>query len=111
MGVGDLSERFQRAAYDGGRQTAKLDDEAGTVAKTVRTGVGDIVIANAPDRMMFKDYILRIVGIVLFTFSGIQDAYATHSGDNGTLGIHYDLIVVGMGSGGFGAALAGAAGS
>jgi hypothetical protein len=55
----------------------------------------------------FKDYIVCLMVIVLCAFGNIQDAYATNSSYSGAPGNSYDLIVVGIGSGGFGAALAG----
>ncbi len=56
----------------------------------------------------FKDYIVCLMAIVLCAFGNIQDAYATNSSYSGAPGNRYGLIVVGIGSGGFGAALAAA---
>ena len=57
---------------------------------------------------MLKKYVIRITAVVLCAIYGVQDGYGTDSSGNKKPGTDYDLIVVGMGSGGFGAALAGA---
>jgi hypothetical protein len=60
------------------------------------------------EERLFRDCVLRVVAVVLFALSGVRDAYATNSNDPILSDTDYDLIVVGIGSGGFGAALAGA---
>ncbi len=56
----------------------------------------------------FKDYIVCLMAVVLCTFGNTNDAYASNSSYSGATGDTYDLVVVGIGSGGFGAALAAA---
>ena len=57
---------------------------------------------------MLKDYIICLTAILLFIFGIAADVRARNSSDSKTVEASYDLIVVGMGSGGFGAALAAA---
>ena len=60
------------------------------------------------DSIAFGHFVLRVVAAVAFASSGVTDAYATNSSDSERPDARYDLIVVGIGSGGFGAALAAA---
>jgi len=58
-----------------------------------------------------KAYAICMMAVALGAMYCVQDAHAASSTNHGSSKNQYDLIVVGMGSGGFGAALAGAAGS
>jgi len=58
--------------------------------------------------IVLKNYAICLTAILLFVFGNFRDACATDSGDSRTVDASYDLIVVGIGSGGFAAALAAA---
>jgi len=56
----------------------------------------------------FKHYVIHLIVIILCAFSNLPDVRASSTSNGGTTESSYDLIVVGIGSGGFGAALAAA---